>query len=178
MPKLEYYWNNSQLYGSKIVQNAIARDRFEILLKFWHFSDNRKYHSNQNRLVKLKPLLDLLKARFSSVYVLGAVITIDETTMIPWRGRLLFKQYISGKAHKYEIKMYKIAATNEYTWIYLIYTGEQDPMAGVGHAEKVVMNLLDGLSGCYRAVVTDNFFTSISIAKRLLAHDTYLIGTL
>ena len=27
-------------------------------------------------------------------------------------------------------------------------------------------------------MVTDNFFTSISLAKRLLAHDTYLIGTL
>ena len=27
-------------------------------------------------------------------------------------------------------------------------------------------------------VVADNFFTSISLAKRLLAHDTYLIGTL
>jgi hypothetical protein len=64
----------------------MARDRFELLLKFWHFSDNHKYHSNQDRLIKLKPLLDLLKARFSSVYSPGAVITIDET-MIPWRGR-------------------------------------------------------------------------------------------
>lgn len=74
--------------------------------------------------------------------------------------------------------MYTLAAINGYTWNYLIYTGEQDPMARAGHAETVVMNLLDGLSGCYRTVVADNFFTSISLAKRLLAHDTYLIGTL
>ena len=155
----------------------MARDRFELLLKFWHFSDNNKYHSNQDRLFKLKPLLDLLKARFSSVHIPGAVVTIDET-MIPWRGRLSFKQYIPGKAHKYGINMYKLAATNGYTWSYLIYTGEQDPMAGLGHAETVVVNLLDGLSECYRTVVADNFFTSISLAKSLLAHDTYLIGTL
>jgi len=177
MPKLEYYWSNSQLYGSKIIRSAMARDRFELLLKFWHFSDNNKYHSNQDRLFKLKPLLDLLKARFSSVYIPGAVITIDET-MIPWRGRLLFKQYIPGKAHKYGIKMYKLAATNGYTWNYLIYTGEQDPMAGLGHTETVAMNLLDGLSGCYRTVLVDNFFTSIFLAKCLLTHDTYLIETL
>ncbi len=177
MPKLEYYWSNSQLYGSEIIRSAMARDRFELLLKFWHFWDNNKYHSNQDRLFKLKPLLDLLKARFSSVYIPGAVVTIDET-MIPWRGRLLFKQYIPGKAHEYGVKMYKLAATNGYTWNYLIYTGEQDPMAGLGHAETIVMNLLDGLSGCYRTVVADNFFTSISLAKSLLAHDTYLIGTL
>lgn len=177
MPKLEYHWSSSQLYGSEIIRNAMARDRFELLLKFWHFSDNHKHHSNEDRLIKLKPLLDLLKARFSSVYVPGAVVTVDET-MIPWRGRLLFKQYIPGKAHKYGIKMYKLAAINGYTWSFLIYTGEQDPMAGVGHAETVVMNLLNGLSGYYRTVVADNFFTSISLAKRLLAHDTYLIGTL
>ncbi|CAF1004583.1 unnamed protein product [Didymodactylos carnosus] len=51
-------------------------------------------------------------------------------------------------------------------------------MAGVGHAQAVVMNLLDGLDGCYRTVVADNFFTTISLAKYLLEHDTYLIGTL
>jgi len=94
------------------------------------------------------------------------------------RGRLLFKQYIPGKAHKYGIKMYKLAATNGHTWNYLIYTDEQDSVAGLGHAETVVMNLLDGLSGCYRTMVVDNFFTSIPLAKRLLVHDTYLIGTL
>ena len=60
----------------------------------------------------------------------------------------------------------------------MIYTGQQDPMAGLGHAQTVVMNLLDGLEGCYRTVVADNFFTSISLAKCLLENDTYLIGTL
>jgi hypothetical protein len=121
--------------------------------------------------------LDLLRARFSSVYTPGLVITIDET-MVPWRGRLLFKQYIPGKAHKYGVKVYKVAATNGYTWNFMAYTGQQDPTKGRGHAEKVVIHLLDGLFGCYRTVVADNFFTSISLAKHLLEEDTYLIGTL
>ena len=60
----------------------------------------------------------------------------------------------------------------------MVYTGQQDPTAGLGHAHTVVMNLLDGLLGCYRTVVADNFFTTISLAKRLLEDDTYLIGTL
>ncbi len=133
MPKLKYYWSSSQLYGSEIIRNAMSRERFELLLKFWHFSNNDNKNSNQDRLFKLKPLLDLLRARFSSVYKPGSVVTIDET-MIPWRGRLLFKQYIPGKAHKYGVKMYKLAATNGYTWNFRIYTGQQDPMAGLGHA--------------------------------------------
>ena len=58
----------------------------------------------------------------------------------------------------------------------MIYTGQQDPTAGLGHAQTVVMNLLDGLLGCYRTLAMKNFFTSISLAKRLLEDDTYLIG--
>ena len=82
------------------------------------------------------------------------------------------------KSISYGVKMYKIAITNGYTWNFLIYTGQPDPMAGLGHAQTVVMNLLNGLEGCYRTVVADNFFTSISLPKRLMEHDTYLIGTM
>ena len=60
----------------------------------------------------------------------------------------------------------------------MIYTGQQDPMVDPGNAQTVVMNLLDGLEGCYRTVVADNFFTSIPLAKRLLEDDTYLIRAL
>ncbi len=135
MPKLKHYWSSSQLYASEFIRNVMFREKFELLLKFWHFLNNDNKNSNHDRLFKLKPLLDLLKAIFSSGYIPDAVITIDET-MVPWRGRLLFQQYISGKAHKYGLKMYKLAATNGYTWNYVIYTGEQDPMAGLGDTFK------------------------------------------
>ena len=98
--------------------------------------------------------------------------------MVAWKGRLLFKQYIPGKAHKYGVKIYKLAATNGYTWNFMVYTGKQNPTADLGHAQTVLMDLTDGLSGCYRTVVADNFFTSIFLAKSLLRNDTYLIGTL
>jgi hypothetical protein len=60
----------------------------------------------------------------------------------------------------------------------MVYTGKQDPTAGLGHAQTVVMDLAYGLLGCHRTVVVDNFFTSISLAESLLWNDTYLIGTL
>jgi hypothetical protein len=91
--------------------------------------------------------------------------------MIPWQGRLLFMQHIPGKAHKYDMKMYKLAAINGFTWDYTTYTGEKESMSGVGHAQGIVMKLLDGLDGCYRTVVADNFYTSISLAKYLLEHN-------
>jgi hypothetical protein len=60
----------------------------------------------------------------------------------------------------------------------MVYTGKQDPIAGIGHAQTVVMDLMSDLLGCYRTVVADNFLTSISLAERWLEHDTYRIGTL
>jgi hypothetical protein len=60
----------------------------------------------------------------------------------------------------------------------MVYTGKQYPKAGVGHAQPVVMDLVDGLLGYCRPAVADNFFTSISLAKYLLQNDTYLIETL
>ena len=128
-------------------------------------------------LFQLRPLLDLLRARFKSIYVPGSVISMDET-MVPWKGRLLFKQYIPGKAHKYGVKIYKLAATNGYTWHFMVYTGKQDPTAGLGYAQTVLIDLVDDLLVYHRTVVLDNFFTSISLAESLLRNDTYLIGTL
>ncbi len=177
MPKLDYYWSKSQLYGSKIIQNTISRDKFELLLKFLHFSNNNEKDASEDRLVKLNPLLNLLKARFKSVYIPGSVVTIDET-MVPWRGRLSFRQYVPGKAHKYGVKMFKVADMNGYTWDFMIYTGKQNPTTSLGHSQTVTMQLSEDLFGCYRTVVADNFFTSIALAKRLLENDTYLIGTL
>ena len=154
----------------------MARD-FNYFLSFGIFQITITKGSNQDRLFKLKPMLHLLKVRFSLVHIPGSVVTIDET-MVPWRGRLLFKQYIPGKAHKYGVKIYKIATTNGYTWGFTVYTGQQDPTAGLRHAETVVRNLVDGLLCCYRTVVADNFYTTISLAKRWLEDDPYLIGTL
>jgi hypothetical protein len=98
--------------------------------------------------------------------------------MVPWRGRLSFRQYVPGKAHKYGVKMYKVADTNGYTWNFMIYTGKQNPTASRGHSQTITMQLLEDLAGCHRTVVADNFFTSIVLDKRLLKNDTYLVGTL
>jgi hypothetical protein len=126
MPKVDYYWSKSQLYGSKVIQNTISRDKFELLIKFLHFSNNEEPNAGQDRLAKLTPLLILLKAKFKSIYMPDSVINIDEK-IVPWRGRLSLRQYIPGKAHKYGVKIYKIADTNGYTWNFIIYTGKQDP---------------------------------------------------
>ena len=88
MTEIEYYWSKSKLFGSEVIQNTMSRDRFELLLKFFRSSNNQEGHADQDRLFKLRPLLDLFRARFKSIYVPGSVISIDEA-MVPWKGRLI-----------------------------------------------------------------------------------------
>jgi len=90
MPEIDYYGSKSKLFGSEVIQNTMSRDRFELLLKFYHFSNNQEELADQDRLFKLRPLLDLLEASFKSIYIPGSIISIDET-MVSWKGRLLFK---------------------------------------------------------------------------------------
>ena len=60
----------------------------------------------------------------------------------------------------------------------MIYTGKQDPTAGLGHAQTIVLDWADNPLECHRTVVVDNFFRSISLAESLLRNDSYLVGTL
>jgi hypothetical protein len=63
--------------------------------------------------------------------------------------------------------LYKVAGTNGYTWNFMVYTGKQDPIAGLGHSQTVIMNLLGDLLVCYRTIVVDNLFTCISLVECL-----------
>lgn len=66
---------------------------------------------------------------------------VDET-MVPFRGRLIFRQYNPGKAAKYGIKLYKLCATNGYTFSPSVYTGKSlSTDKTIGAAEKVCRDL-------------------------------------
>lgn len=47
-------------------------------------------------------------------------------SMIPWRNRLIIRQYNPQKSHKYGVKMYKLCATNGYTVKMKVYAGKDD----------------------------------------------------
>nr|CAI5832486.1 unnamed protein product [Callosobruchus analis] len=56
---LEKYWSNDELFHISIIPRIIPRNRFQLLLRMWHFSNN-EYCPEGDRLYKIKPLLDAL----------------------------------------------------------------------------------------------------------------------
>lgn len=86
-------------------------------------------------------------------------------------------QYIPGKRHKYGIKLFKLCDDDGYTLDLIVYEGKiTNRLSNV--ATDVVMKLCQPYLGVGRSVVTDKFYTSVELAKKLLEKNTHLIGTL
>lgn len=173
---LANYWSTDPLYKNSVAK-TMSRNRFEIILRMLHFNNNDETPVN-DRLAKLTPLLYVLEQNFQTVYTLGPEIVIDES-MVPWRGRLLFRQYIPGKKHKYGVKLFKICNPKGFTWRIKVYSGKSgDSGAQTALGDRVVMYLTDDLLDEGRTLYTDNFYTSVTLAQTLLQRSTHLVGTL
>ncbi|XP_060806465.1 piggyBac transposable element-derived protein 4 [Amyelois transitella] len=156
---------------------VMSRNRFELLLRCWHFEDTIFLGpSHADRLIRIRRFLELLTKNFHNVKTPGEYVTIDES-MVAFRGRISFMQYIPGKRHKYGIKLFKLCDDDGYALDIIVYEGKtanrQDSVA-----TDVVMKLCQPYLGVGRSVVTDNFYTSVDLAKKLLDNNTHLIGTL
>ena len=153
-------------------------NRFELLLKFWHFSNDGDAESN-DILHKLRGVFDLLLKNFQSLYRPGKQINIDEA-MVVWPGRHSVRQYIPGKRHKYGVKLYELCPPNGDVWNDMVYCGRSDQgleITGHGHAQNLVLHLANDLLDQGRELYVDNVYTRVPMAKALLRR-TLLCGTL
>ena len=153
--------------------------RFELLLKFLHLNDSQVGYDN---LYKVRPLLDAVVKNFQASYTPSQNLSIDES-MIGFKGRLAFLQYMPKKPHKWGMKAWVLAdSANGYIWSWKLYTGKEEnaPAADLGLAHRVVLELLDDdrlKSKGYR-VFTDNFYSSPALFHDLLEEGFEACGTL
>jgi hypothetical protein len=79
-------------------------------------------------LFKVGPLYDIANQRLLSTYVPSQFIAIDEG-MVPWKGRLSFRQYIPNKPDRFGMKLYILCdSLTGYVSLFDVYTGKDfDP---------------------------------------------------
>lgn len=170
------YWASKGIYKLDIPRSIMSRNRFQLLLSMLHFNNNETIQKGE-RTGKIQPLVNLLQRKCQELFYPGEEIVVDET-LVPWRGRLIFRQYIPNKAHRYGIKLFKLCSSDGYTWAFKIYSGK--PATGereVGLAEKVCLELCAQLLDEGRTLYVDNFYTSYELAKSLLNRQTHIVGT-
>lgn len=175
LPEIKLYWSKNTMYSNARVKKVMKRDRFLTILKYLHFSNNETAIID-DRLNKIRKVMKIIVDSFNNAVKPGKNVVIDES-MVPWRGRLLFRQYIPGKQHKYGIKLYKLCLTGSYTYNVEIYAGRNGNSATKGHAHDVVIRLMNGLLFEGRTLYTDNYYISVPLAEELLDKSTYLCAT-
>uniref|UniRef100_A0A914WRT8 PiggyBac transposable element-derived protein domain-containing protein n=1 Tax=Plectus sambesii TaxID=2011161 RepID=A0A914WRT8_9BILA len=177
MPELRNYWSSDLIFGGNPIGAAVMpRARFEQLLTNTHLPDNDSA-DKIDRLYKISAFMQVFVWRCKLLCQPCKEVCIDES-LIPFRGRIIFRQYIPNKRHRYGIKVFKLCSQGGYTFNMAIYAGKQAQKRVGSVAEDVVMKLLDELLDSGRTLYTDNWYTGVPLAKMLLSKETDLVGTI
>ncbi|CAB3233193.1 unnamed protein product [Arctia plantaginis] len=131
LPNINDYWYKNPMYRNEYIVRVIKKDRFLMILKFWHFSKQNEQGISSDKLHKIRDVFEMIVAEFKKVLQPGKVLVIDES-MVPWRGRLQFRQYIKN-THCYGVKLNKLCTPDGYTYNIIVYTGKETV------AEKSIM---------------------------------------
>ena len=126
-PSIEDYWVTSWPFSTNTFSDILKRDRFTLILRFFHLNDNTKYvpkgQPGHDPLFKIRPFMDKLIANFQCKYIPGRELSLDES-MIGFKGRLGFVQYMPKKPTKWGLKAFVLAdGESGYALNWKLYTG-------------------------------------------------------
>lgn len=165
-PDLEMYWS------TPVFAAVMTWNRFSLLMKFFHLNNNShkldRNVPNRDRLFKLHPLIGHLFEAFQVAYMAGPSVAIDETLLL-WKGKLHFQQFLHLKRAHFGIKMFCISECSGCIyWFYTYIHGREYPSTSIsaalpydckdfGMTEKLVVYLAG--KWLYHLIWTDNWFS-------------------
>lgn len=182
--QLEFYWSKRASIFTPFFNNCMSGRRFKAIRKYLHFMDKETYDPETHPNSKLHKFYDLyayLNSKFKSSYLPGRDISIDESLM-KWKGRLSWKQFIPLKRARFGVKFFVLAEANSgYVWNTFIYTGKgaviNPAYEKFAMSTQVVLSLSEDLLGKGHSITTDNYYTSPELAEILISKNTDLYGT-
>ena len=161
----------------------MSSHRFELIFRFLHLNDAQAQplqgNPDYDKLYKVRPYVDIILENFKSRYQPYQHISVDES-MISYKGRLSFGQYMPKKPHKWESKAWVLAdARNGYTWGWKLYTGKEGDRVEHGLWHKVVMDLVNDARQEKKGyiVIVDNYYSSPAFFQDLTQHGFAACGT-
>ena len=186
LPSISDHWSTDILFRNPVYNSVMSRNRYQLICKFLHFADNRRFDPqdpNRDRLFKIKPLLNYLVAKFQEVYYPSQNVSIDEQLLLH-KGNLKFKQYIPSKRARFGIKFFSLCDSNGYLLNTEIYAGKNgvvntpDECKSLGLTGQLVMRLMRPILDKGHMLFVDNWFTSPTLFNLLSIHQTPACGTL
>ncbi|XP_036317498.1 piggyBac transposable element-derived protein 3-like [Rhagoletis pomonella] len=132
-PAKRDYWSEEDDMGSRMIQEAMRRHRFETIHTNLHFADMSQY-DEKDKIWKLRPLTDKLKERFRKNFVPEQHLSYDES-MVEYFGRHSCKQFIRGKPVRFGYKMRSLNTPQGYLINFEMYQGS-NPRINPAYIEK------------------------------------------
>ena len=165
------------------VSDILSRRRFEEIKRFLHFNDNSKMlppdHENFDKLFKVRPLLDHLRAKYNSITIPGT-LCVDEQ-MIPFKGKSSLKQYVPNKPHKYGYKVFVLCNSKGIIHDFELYSGKIHPLPGepdLGASSNIALRLAKVIPAAQNHLLFfDNWFTSMPLMCHLAKSKIFCLGT-
>ncbi|KAK2578806.1 hypothetical protein KPH14_012835 [Odynerus spinipes] len=175
-PNIQMYWSIREVVETPIFGKVMPLKRFTQISRCLHFSNNVT-HCNNDRLAKIRPVINYWNEKFNKIYTLNENISIDESLM-RYKGRLIYKQFNPSKRARFGLKIYKLCeAKTGFCSKFKIYTGEDKTDITDSASENVVMELAESVVNKGYTLCVDNWYSSPALFLRLLKQKTNVIGT-
>ncbi|XP_066451236.1 protein lin-9 homolog isoform X3 [Eleutherodactylus coqui] len=182
-PSIGDYWSSDTLYHILLFHMTMSRMRFEAILRFLHYNDDKQCPSQDDpgfdRLYKIRPLVDHFSAKFAQAYTPEQRIAIDES-LVRFKGKPQFCQYLP----RYGVKVHKLCeSTSGYIHSFKIYDRKDARIEppecppGLGIGGQIVCDLVHPLLDQGYHLYLGNLYTSIPLCKYLGSRSTVVCGT-
>lgn len=174
---LKNYWSTDPLLSTPIFIQMMTRNRYLQILRYLHFQNNEEIINHS--LKKIKPIIDDLQEKFSRSIIPGKNLCIDESLLL-WKGRLKFKQYIPLERNRFGIKIFELVdCTTGFVLGFVIYTGVDTDYEkfDLGITGDIVAHFLKPYFNKGHILYIDNWYSSPQLAEFLHNHDTGMYGT-
>ncbi|XP_057675297.1 uncharacterized protein LOC130905701 isoform X2 [Corythoichthys intestinalis] len=176
---LDDYWTED--FGYTIFRKTMSRERFRALMRYLRFDDRttRKARQEEDKFALISEIFGQFVKNCTNFYIPGANITVDKQLFLT-KARCPFTQHIATKSNKFGIKFWVAVDVDSHYMINMFpYLGkDESPPAGHRLPDNVVLQLMEPFLDKGRNVTTDNFFTSMQLAKSLLQRKTTIVGTM
>lgn len=183
LTSIQDYWRRNDVTSHPFPASIMTRSRFQTLTWNLHLSDvekdrendRKKGESEHDKLFRLRPLYDHVRAACKTSYHPRKELAIDER-MVVKKEKSGFTQY---KPNKWGIKLFVLAdCSNGYTVDFAVYVGKASDPSAHGLSYDAVMNLVQpGFLGTGYHVYMDSFYTSPKLFADLAALKFGACGT-
>jgi hypothetical protein len=177
--RLRDCWSKNPLIETPMFGKVISLDGFSLILRLLHFAGNNRQPPG-DRLYTIKPVINYFKSKYQSILYPSQNICIDES-LLAWKGRLRWKQYIPSKRHSFGIKIFILRdCETGFDLDHTVYTRKETEIehnGNLGLSGSVVKTLVAPYVGKNHNIFVDNWYTSPDLFEYLHQENTEACGT-